>query len=144
MRQIVGTGRAAGILVTREEFWDTYGVERVIVANNTVYEVARRFHFGRNQMTWQASIDVNAHVAPTPDLRVRQVLVSGNTVSDGATDGIRLLGAVCDVTITDNDVRRVAFKRIAVVDSTCVNPITLCARNTLDDASAVPPACLVP
>ncbi len=139
--RVVGTGRAAGIIVTREGSYNTYGVERVIVANNVVSEVAQRFHYASSEKTGQASIDINAQAAPTPDLRVRQVLVSGNTISDGATDGIRLLGAVCDITIIDNDIRRLTWNRIAVVKPSCANPIALCARNTVDDATALPPSC---
>jgi hypothetical protein len=139
--RVAGTGRAAGIIVTREESYNTYGVERVVVADNVVSEVAQRFHYAAREKTGQASIDLNATVAPTPDLRIRQVLLSGNSISDGATDGIRLLGAVCDVTITDNDIRRLTWNRIAVVKPGCANPIALCARNTVDDETALPPAC---
>jgi hypothetical protein len=139
--RVTGTGRAAGIIVTREESYNTYGVERVIVADNAVSEVAQRFHYPAREKTGQASIDINAVIAPTPDLRVRQVVVSGNSISDGGTDGIRLLGAVCDVTITDNDIRRLTWSRIAVVKPGCGNPITLCARNTVDDAATLPASC---
>lgn len=138
---IDGTGRAAGIIVTREESYDTYGVDRVIIANNTISAVARRFAVPDSEQTGQASIDINAHSAPTPDLRVRRVLVSGNRISNGGTDGVRLLGAVCEVAILDNTIRNMAGSAIALVDVTCPDPLWSCRGNQLDTGAAAPSAC---
>lgn len=139
--RIDGTGRAAGIIVTREESYDTYGVDRVIIADNTISAVARRFAVPESERTGQASIDINAHAAPSPNLRVRRVLVSGNSLSDGGTDGVRLLGAVCEVAILDNKIRNMAGSAIALVDVTCPDPLWSCRGNRLDSGAASPSAC---
>ena len=142
--RVAGTGRAAGIIVTREDFYDTYGVERVIVSGNEVSNVARRFERPDRDQTGQATIDVNAHVAPTADLQVRKVLISGNTIADGRTDGIRLLGGVCETTITDNRVRGMGGDAISVVEPTCAAPIAGCTGNTAEASGPVPKECLAP
>ncbi|MEZ5785525.1 MAG: right-handed parallel beta-helix repeat-containing protein [Xanthobacteraceae bacterium] len=139
--RIDGTGRAAGIIVTREESYDTYGVDRVIVADNTISGVARRFAMPASEQTGQASIDINDHSAPSPDLRVRRVLVSGNSLNDGGTDGVRLLGAVCEVAILDNRIRNMAGSAIALVDVTCPDPLLTCRGNQIDGGAAAPAAC---
>ncbi len=139
--RVNGTGRAAGIIVTREESYDTYGVDRVIVADNTISSVARRFAVPESEQTGQASIDINDHSAPSPDLRVRRVLVSGNSLSDGGTDGVRLVGAVCEVAILDNTIRNMAGSAIALVDVTCPHPLWSCRGNRLDSGAALPSAC---
>jgi hypothetical protein len=135
-----GTGRAAGIIVTREESFDTYGVEQVIVERNVVRNVARRFKRAPNDMTGQGAIDLNVHSAPTPDLRVRQVLLDRNTVEDSAGDGIRILGAVCGVSVIRNTIKGVAGAAIATVEPSC-KTIEKCAANVVAGSARVPPAC---
>jgi hypothetical protein len=142
--RVAGTGRAAGIIVTREDFYDTYGVDRVIVSDNDVSNVARRFEWPERDQTGQATIDVNAHVAPMADLQVRKILISGNTIADGRTDGIRLLGGVCETTITDNRVRGMGGDAISVVEPTCAAPIAACAGNSVEASGPVPKECLAP
>lgn len=142
--KVAGTGRAAGIIITREDSYDTYGVERVLILDNSVSETAKRFDWPDDHQTGQAAIDVNAHVAPVPELQVRQVLIGGNTVVDGRTDGIRLLGSVCDVTIADNSVHRMGGVGIAVVDATCARPIASCSGNEVDAPQTNPPDCRSP
>ncbi len=135
-----GTGRAAGILIAREQFWNTHGVDRVIVADNAVSRVARRFGLPAAAQTWQASIDLNGDSA-RPELRVSQVLVSGNTLRDGATDGIRLLGAVCEAGVVNNRIGEMGGQAIAVVDPLCGVPFASCSGNEVDDPETLPPAC---
>ena len=142
--KVTGTGRAAGIIVTREDSFNTYGVDRVIVADNAVSEVARRFNWAEKDQTGQATIDVNAYAAPVARLQVRKVVISGNTLADGRTDGIRLLGGVCETTITDNQVQGMGGVGIALVDPTCADPIYRCAGNKVDWPSAAPLACHAP
>ncbi len=142
--KVTGTGRAAGIIVTREDSFNTYGVDRVIVADNAVSKVARRFNWAPKDQTGQATIDVNAFAAPVARLQVRKVVISGNTLSDGRTDGIRLLGGVCETTITDNQVQGMDGVGIALVDSTCADPIVRCAGNAVDRPSVTPSACQAP
>ncbi len=142
--RVSGTGRAAGIIVTREESYNTYGVDRVLILDNAVSEVAKRFNWPDASQTGQATIDVNAHVAPAPELQVRQVLIAGNTLSDGRTDGIRLLGGVCDVTINDNRVQRMGGDGIAVVNPTCARAVVACTGNAVDAELELPPDCRSP
>lgn len=138
---VAGTERAAGIIVTREQSFNTYGVDRVIVADNDVSGVARLPPLAPTETTGQATIDVNAHVTPTPDLQVRQVLISGNALRDGLTDGIRLLGGVCDVTVTGNEIRGMKGRAIAVVEPTCRTTLARCAGNAVESGSPLPSAC---
>jgi Right handed beta helix region len=142
--EVVGTGRAAGIIVTREESYDTFGVDRVIVADNRVSEVARRFDWPRWRMTGQASIDLNAHVSPTAELRVERVLISGNRISDGGTDGIRLVGGICRVNITDNAIERMDGSAIRMAEITCPEPRFICSANHVDASADIPPVCREP
>ena len=139
--KVTGTGRAAGIIVTREESYKTHGVDHVIIADNTVSEVGKRFH--RLDQTGQAAIDLNAVVAPTPELQVRNVLVAGNTIFDGRYDGIRMEGGVCQATLIGNHIRRMGENGIAVANPACTPTISLCAANDIDRTWGDPPACRV-
>ena len=76
--------------------------------------------------------------------RLRKVVIGGNTLADGRTDGIRLLGGVCETTITDNQVQGMGGVGIALVDPTCADPIYRCAGNKVDRPSAAPLACHAP
>lgn len=87
---------------------------------------------------------MNAYAAPVASLQVRKVVISGNTLADGRNDGIRLLGGVCETTITDNQVQGMGGVGIALVNSTCADPIYRCAGNAVDHPSAAPPACGAP
>lgn len=138
---VEGTGRAAGIIVTREDSYDTYGASRIVVVDNVVSKVARAPSSSPVETTGQASIDVNAHVAPTSELQVRQVLISRNVLANGLTDGIRLLGGVCDVTITRNDIRDMKGQAIVVADPACRTVLAHCADNTVEAEHALPPVC---
>lgn len=138
--RIVGTGRAAGIIVTREKSYDTYGVRNVIVRENHVEKVAQAFDWPYKEKTGQGSIDINAHDAPTPDLEVRQVLVVGNTVVDGMFAGIRMLGGVCEVALLGNRLTGSGKRSIESVIPRCEPVLTVC-RGNVTAAGAVPRPC---
>lgn len=132
------TGRAAGIIVTREPSYDTDGVADVVLAGNDVRGTAS---LGAADQTGQASIDVNAYGASSPALEVRRVLVVRNAIADGRTGGIRVLGGVCGIDIVGNSIHGVVGDAIAAVDPTCGPPIATCRGNAVDAAAGVPDAC---
>jgi polygalacturonase len=138
---VAGTGRAAGIIITREESYNTHGVDRVLVLDNSVSQVAKLFQWKDDDQTGQATVDVNSYAPPTPDLQVRRVLIAGNKLSDGRTDGIRLLGGVCDATIIGNSVQRMGGAAITVVDPACARPLAACIENEVGAGLASHPEC---
>lgn len=131
--RIIGTGRAAGIIVTRESSYNTYGVDRVIISNNYLSKIENYSLFFGLQLnpTRQGAIDVNAHDTQSVDLRVDRVLIVDNQVEDAKFDGIRLLGGICDVSIIGNAIANVGEAPIAVIAPTCGDPIRTCIGNRI-------------
>lgn len=136
--RVEGTGRAAGILVAREPSYDTPGVDRVVIAGNVVTDVGT---LRAGEPTGHASVDLNATEAPTPDLAVRRVLVAGNTIEHGTTDGVRLLGGVCGVSLLGNHIRSVAGEAVRVETPTCGPALDLCRGNRAELGHGAPPEC---
>lgn len=135
---VVGTGRAAGIMVTREPSYDTYGVTNVIVRGNRVEKVAQAFSRPSNEQTGQGSIDLNSHDATDPKLQVRQVLIVDNTVVDGRFSGIRILGGVCEISLVGNRLTGTGARAIEVVQPICQPVFAVCKGNS---SAAAPRGC---
>ncbi|NHC07550.1 right-handed parallel beta-helix repeat-containing protein [Azonexus fungiphilus] len=92
-----GTGRAAGIIVSREESYRTRGVRNVTIEGNFVSGVSMIEPGKINDLTGQGAIDINSHNFSEPG--VEKVTVAKNTVIDSKHSPIRVLGNVCDVSV---------------------------------------------
>lgn len=120
--------RAAGVLIAREDGWHTAGVQRVRVEGNTVRDTQPA-----GPVTGHAAIEVHALGA---EGEVRQVLIRGNRIEGGSTDGVRIgadtrPGAIGPVQLQDNQIEGVRGDRLAVLVQGVLGTVT--------DSPAEPP-----
>lgn len=108
--------RAAGILVAREDGWRTRASQRVLVEDNGLYEVQPA-----GPVTGHAGIELHSlgtEVLPG----VNDVVLRGNVIAQGSTDGIRIGadtpgGGVQDVRIIGNRITVPGGRLVSVLVS---------------------------
>ncbi|OJA28077.1 hypothetical protein BGV47_27635 [Burkholderia ubonensis] len=93
-----GVRTGAGILVAQEDGYGTYDATNVVVANNAVSDIQDSAYRNADRpQTEQAAIDLNAGSGA-----VSRVAVTGNRIDRSHYAGVRTLGNVCGIRVSDN------------------------------------------
>lgn len=127
---------AAGIYLSQENAYRTYGARRITVADNYVGEIQTRLSPSGAAHPRHGAIDINSsNEAPHEFFDVEN-----NVVEGAGFAGIRLLGEVCHVRLTNNKLLSVGLKRpgppIDVIQNLfhgkCPEPSIQCQGNTVN------------
>jgi Right handed beta helix region len=106
---------AAGIIVAREAFFHTPSAHDVEIVGNYVSNIQNGLTpLKADSLTGQGAIDLNSD-SLEPNLAVSRVLIQDNIIDGSQYDGIRMLGNVCGITISNNSFRNVRGRAIAKV-----------------------------
>jgi parallel beta-helix repeat protein len=124
---VSGVAAAAGILVAQEDSWNTFGVDNVIVRNNTVSNIENATLPAGESPAQHAAIDLN-----TGNGTVTRVWVDSNRISQAAFGGVRALGNVCRFQIDGTQLSDVKGVPINMSDAACMPTLAVCSRNTND------------
>lgn len=127
---------AAGIYLSQEQAYRTYGDRRIRVADNYIAEVQTRLSPSGAAHPQHGAIDINSsNQAPHEYFDVEN-----NVVEGAGFAGIRLLGEVCHVRLANNALKSVGMNRpgppIDVIQNLfhgkCAQPSIQCQGNTVD------------
>ena len=108
---------AAGIIVAREAAWHTPGASNVVIESNDVFDVQETLlPEVPGSRTGHAAIEINSD-SDIPVLAVSNIEIKDNKLSQSGYDGIRLLGNVCEVSISRNRIFNIKGKCISIMSS---------------------------
>ena len=150
--QVSDTTYAAGVLLSRESGFLSFGVRNVIVRNNTIQNVQTTTpvysigDFASRPRTGHAGIEVHSLATSTEladsafaaAIAVDSVLVENNSVTSTGSDGIRLgvgAGRVGPSAIVNNGMASVNKTALNVMDAISAEYNNYCSGNT-DDGNA--------
>lgn len=128
---------AAGIYLSQENAYRTYGDRRITVADNYVAEVQTRRSPSGAAHPRHGAIDINSsNEAPHEFFDIEN-----NVVEGAGFAGIRLLGEVCHVRLANNTLKAVGGRPIEVIrdlyHGTCADSSVQCRGNTVDGAATL-------
>lgn len=169
---VSNTTQAAGILVGREEVYNTTGVDNVLVTGNTLTNVQTTspayVPTGSNFTTLNATLSsgvkaghggIEVHSltqqsdADNPALRpaimVSNISIKDNRITSAQKDGIRVgsysyQATVRDITVQNNQMSQIGLLPLAGTFLDGGGPTLHCANNTLDGNVVTPGICSAP
>lgn len=114
--RVKSVAMAAGIIVAREVFWNTYGADEVLIEENEIADIQQSLApLGEGERTGQAAIDINSDDG-APELAVSNVRIVANSVRGSGHDGIRLNGNVRAINISGNSLQGISGSDVTVVN----------------------------
>lgn len=132
------TSYGAGIMVTQEDDYNTYGARNVLIEGNQISHVQTTGTTLTGERTGHAAINISSERNGS----VRDILVRNNTVVDAAYSGLRTRLNACNVAFVDNylfDIQQSAIDLdLRVGPGSCS---VVCTGNYVDDEPVTDERC---
>jgi polygalacturonase len=125
----------AGVLIAREGFWNTNGSSNIVIERNLLGQIQTHGDVLAGQpRTGQGAIEVYSDGKGDRELAVRTLLIRDNEIRGSFAEGVRMIGNVCQVELTDNRFDGIGGSFLRVSDLTCSDAAVSCQGNRHDGA----------
>ncbi|MCC8396829.1 right-handed parallel beta-helix repeat-containing protein [Paraburkholderia sp. MMS20-SJTR3] len=132
---VQGVQKAAGVLISQEDSWQTYNATNAVITNNLISDIQNSTSANNGRLpTQQAAIELDTGAGA-----VTFVSVTNNQVSRSAYAGFRALGNVCQLLVSGNVFASIAGTLTSLLSSGCPASQSVISSNMLDGKALLGP-----